>query len=75
MDFSINLSVIFRNFVVARHRIKVTISIEVEFNDEEVAKIRQLVKDSTGDNGASYLPLLSFKSDSIKTNTPTFLAS
>ena len=60
MDFSINLSVIFRNFV---------------FNDEEVAKIRQLVKDSTGDKGASYLPLLSFKSDSIKTNTPTFLAS
>ena len=33
MDFSINLSVIFRNFVVARHRIKVTIPIEVEFND------------------------------------------
>ena len=51
------------------------ISIEVEFNDEEVAKIRQLVKDSTGDNGASHLPLLSFKSDSIKTNTPTFFAS
>ena len=24
MDFSINLSVIFRNFVVVRHRIKVT---------------------------------------------------
>ena len=75
MDFSFNLSVIFRNFVVARHRIKVTISIEVEFNDEEVAKIRQLVKDSTGDNGASHLPLLSFKSGSIKTNTPTFFAS
>ena len=58
MDFSINLSVIFRNFVVARHRIKVTISIEVEFNDEEVAKIRQLVKDSTGDKGAGLMAIL-----------------
>ena len=58
MDFSINLSVIFRTFVVARHRIKVTISIEVEFNDEEVAKIRQLVKDSTGDKGAGLMAIL-----------------
>ena len=34
------------------------ISIEVEFNDEEVAKIRQLVKDSTGDKGAGLMAIL-----------------
>ena len=34
------------------------LTIEVEFSDEEVAKIRQLVKDYTGDKGAGLMPIL-----------------
>ena len=34
------------------------LSVEVEFSDEEVAKIRQLVKDYTGDKGAGLMPIL-----------------
>ena len=34
------------------------LTIEVEFFDEEVAKIRQLVKDYTGDKGAGLMPIL-----------------
>lgn len=34
------------------------LSIEVEFSDEEVSKIRQLVKDYTGDKGAGLMPIL-----------------
>ena len=34
------------------------LSFEVEFSDEEVAKIRQLVKDYTGDKRASLMPIL-----------------
>ena len=34
------------------------LTIEVEFSDEEVAKIRQLVKDYTGDEGAGLMPIL-----------------
>ena len=34
------------------------LSFEVEFSDEEVAKIRQLVKDYTGDKEAGLMPIL-----------------
>ena len=34
------------------------LSIEVEFSDEEVTKIRQLVKDYTGDKRAGLMPIL-----------------
>lgn len=34
------------------------LTIEVEFSDEEVAKIRQLVKDYTGDKEAGLMPIL-----------------
>ena len=34
------------------------LTIEVEFSDEEVAKIRQLVKDYTGDKRAGLMPIL-----------------
>ena len=34
------------------------LSFEVEFSDEEVARIRQLVKDYTGDKEAGLMPIL-----------------
>ncbi len=34
------------------------LSFEVEFSDDEVAKIRQLVNDYTGDKGAGLMPIL-----------------
>ena len=34
------------------------LTIEVEFSDEEVARIRQLVKDYTGDKKAGLMPIL-----------------
>lgn len=34
------------------------LSFEVEFSDEEADRIRQLVKDYTGDKGADLMPIL-----------------